>query len=98
MGKFYYQDGGHYDGEWKNDKMHGWGRLYYENGQVAYEGYWVNDEFHGHGRVYNDEPRELEGVFDYTNFDLLGDNWYYYDGNLVRDTKEGCGKIYLTNG
>ena len=57
MGKFYYQDGAYFDGEWKDDKMHGWGRLYYENGQIAYEGYWVNDEFHGHGKVYNDEPR-----------------------------------------
>lgn len=42
-GKFSYQDGGYYEGEWKDNKMHGWGKLFYENGKIAYEGYWLND-------------------------------------------------------
>ena len=29
---------------------------------------------------------------------MLGDSWYYYEGNLIRDTKEGRGRILLTNG
>ena len=32
MGKFYYQDGGYFDGEWKDDKMHGYGVEEYWNG------------------------------------------------------------------
>lgn len=28
-GKFYYQDGGYYEGQWKNNKMDGYGKLYY---------------------------------------------------------------------
>ena len=96
-GKFFYQDGGHYEGEWKSNKMHGWGKLFYEGGRLAYEGHWSHDEFHGYGKVYNDNPIPLEGPFDYTNFDLLDDYWIYYEGTLVSDTKEGRGKIKLTN-
>ena len=29
-GKFYYQDGGIYDGEWKENKMHGRGKSFIE--------------------------------------------------------------------
>jgi hypothetical protein len=44
-GKFYYQDGGSYDGEWKDNKMNGFGTLYYQSNEKAYEGCWVNDQF-----------------------------------------------------
>ena len=39
-GRFYYQDGGYYEGQWKNNKMDGFGKLYYEGGKLAYEGQW----------------------------------------------------------
>jgi antitoxin component YwqK of YwqJK toxin-antitoxin module len=42
-GKFFYQDGGYFDGEWKKNQMHGWGKLFYEGGQLAYEGNWAHD-------------------------------------------------------
>lgn len=35
-GILYFKDGGNYEGEWKDDKMHGFGKLYYENGKIAY--------------------------------------------------------------
>ena len=35
-GKFFYQDGGMYDGNWKDNKMDGFGRLFYQNGNLAY--------------------------------------------------------------
>ena len=44
-GKFYYQDGGRYDGNWVENKMNGFGVLYYQSDRVAYEGEWVNDQF-----------------------------------------------------
>jgi hypothetical protein len=40
----------------------------------------------------------LDSPFDYTNFELLEDYWEYYEGMLVRDTKEGRGMIKLSNG
>ncbi len=86
-GKFYYQDGGYYEGQWKKNKMDGWGKLFYEGGRLAYEGYWSQDQFHGFGKVYNDNPIDLHTSFDYTNFDLLEDYWEYYEGMLVSDTK-----------
>jgi hypothetical protein len=39
-GKFYYQDGGYYDGNWFLGKMHGKGKLYYQSGKLAYDGEW----------------------------------------------------------
>jgi antitoxin component YwqK of YwqJK toxin-antitoxin module len=42
-GKFYYRDGGYYDGVWKNNMMNGYGKLYYDNGKLAYEGQWYKD-------------------------------------------------------
>ena len=39
-GKFYYQDGGSYDGEWRENKMCGKGKLLYQSGKIAYDGDW----------------------------------------------------------
>ena len=96
-GKFYYQEGSLYDGEWKDNKMHGYGKLYYSNGQLAYEGDWYQDEFHGQGKVYNDNPVLLEEPFDFTDFNNLEQQWVFYEGGLVSDVKQGLGKIKLQN-
>ena len=97
-GRFYYADGGMYDGDWKNGSMHGVGTLYYANGQVAYEGEWFEDQFHGRGVVYNENPIPLVAECDYKNFDGLGDHWVKYDGEFVNDIKEGLGMLHLSNG
>ena len=78
--------------------MEEYGTLYYPNGQVAYEGEWKNDEFDGKGVVYNDAPSVLRRAFDYTNFNLLDEEWISYQGELRRDSKEGTGILLLTNG
>ena len=62
--------------------MNGYGKLYYDTGKLAYEGYWYKDEFHGRGKVYNDAPSELQGSFDYRDFENIELYWRYYDGNL----------------
>jgi hypothetical protein len=33
--------------------MHGYGKLYYEDGKIAYQGYWKEDQFHGQGTLFN---------------------------------------------
>lgn len=53
-GRLSYHDGGYYDGDWKDDKMDGQGKLFYPSGKIAYEGQWKDDEFHGLGKVFND--------------------------------------------
>lgn len=56
-----YYMGGHYEGEWKNDKRNGQGERYYFNesitsdkgnnkGHIYFEGSWVDDKMEGQGR------------------------------------------------
>jgi len=52
-------EGGFYEGNWKGNRMNGYGKLYYESGKLAYEGMWYMDEFHGRGKLYNEEPVPL---------------------------------------
>jgi len=49
-----------YEGEWLNDKYHGQGTSYYENGNIQYEGEWINDLPHGKGSSY-----ESNGIKQY---------------------------------
>jgi|JI6StandDraft_1071083.scaffolds.fasta_scaffold28762_5 hypothetical protein len=35
-GRFYYDDGGMYDGNWNLNRMEGFGKLYYVNSELAY--------------------------------------------------------------
>eukprot|EP00984_Skeletonema_dohrnii_P026186 scaffold15496_cov81-Skeletonema_dohrnii-CCMP3373.AAC.2 len=43
-----YADGSVYEGDWKDDKMHGEGKMTYANG-VVYDGHWRDDKKHGEG-------------------------------------------------
>lgn len=97
-GRFYYSDGGMYDGDWYEGRMHGFGTLYYASNRVAYEGEWKHDKFDGRGCVYNENPVPLIEDFDYTDFEKLGEYWTKYDGEFVSDCKHGVGTLYLSNG
>jgi hypothetical protein len=77
-GKFFYQDGGSYEGEWKENKMNGIGALYYQSNSKAYEGEWVDDKFHGWGTLYNEDPAPLPQGFDFTDFDNIDAYWQFY--------------------
>jgi len=97
-GRFQYNDGGVYDGEWKFGAMDGFGKLFYPSEKLAYEGYWVNNTFNGEGKIYNEIPVEFEGLFNYRNFDNLQEHWEHYEGSFVEDFKEGMGTLFLVNG
>lgn len=45
------QDGGRYEGEWVDDKVHGQGISVYANGN-RYEGQWVDGKINGHGVLH----------------------------------------------
>lgn len=60
FGKFYYKNGGYYEGSWRNNTMNGKGKLYYDNGKLAYDGQWYQNEFHGIGKVYNDNAKPMD--------------------------------------
>ena len=46
-GKYIYEDGEYYIGEWKKGLRNGKGALYYKNGKINNEGDWPNNEFIG---------------------------------------------------
>ena len=52
-GKLFYIDGAFYDGDFKNNRMHGKGVLYYGVNRPAYDGEWFEDQFHGYGVLIN---------------------------------------------
>ena len=68
-GVFYYQDGGMYEGEWRDNKMHGKGKLFYQSGRLAYDGQWLNDQFSGQGCLHNEYPEPMHDSLDYRNLD-----------------------------
>jgi hypothetical protein len=49
-GKMVYQNGGIYEGEWKNDKRDGFGKMIYKTGS-SYEGGWKDDKIDGIGTI-----------------------------------------------
>lgn len=81
-GKFYYTDGGLYDGEWRENKMSGHGKLYYQSGKIAYDGNWSDDKFTGFGVLYNEVPLPMESTLDYSNFEQVDEYWTRFEGIL----------------
>jgi antitoxin component YwqK of YwqJK toxin-antitoxin module len=75
QGKFFYQDGGMYDGNWSKNKMDGIGALYYQSGKLAYQGMWKEDQFDGSGKLCNEYPRMLCQEFNFRNLDEIDDYW-----------------------
>lgn len=45
-----------YDGNWKQNRMEGHGKLFYQSGKLAYDGEWKEDKFMGKGTLYNETP------------------------------------------
>ncbi len=46
FGTYYYLDGGRYEGEWVDDRIHGKGKSVYANGNV-YDGEWTDGRING---------------------------------------------------
>ena len=53
-------DGNKYDGYWKDDKAHGKGKFYYNNGDY-FEGDWVQNVTTGYGVFVNLNGNKYEG-------------------------------------
>lgn len=78
--------------------MEGYGTLYFADGSIAYAGDWKDDKFEGRGVLYNEDQTQIEGEFDYRDFDELNDGWVKYEGSFQLDLKDGDGVLSLTNG
>ena len=87
-----------YEGEIKDSKRDGYGKLIFENG-IYYIGQWKNDMKHGKGTLYKkDNSLIYEGDFEndkYNGFGKLNEeNGDYYIGEWKDGLKHGLGKLY----
>jgi hypothetical protein len=61
-GKYMFANGDGYEGDWKNDMMHGLGTYKYQNGDESYKGCFKENAIH-----YRDNSTEPYGTFAYAN-------------------------------
>ena len=95
-GKYIYENGEIYIGQWSNGKRHGKGILYYDNGKIAYEGDFVNDFYDGYGTYYYEKGGYYEGEWKKGKKDGKGIIFYEngkikYKGDFVNNFYEGYG-------
>lgn len=50
FGTYFYLDGGRYEGDWVDDRIHGKGKSVYSNGNV-YDGEWTDGRINGYGTL-----------------------------------------------
>ena len=89
-GIFYENNEKKYEGEFKNDKFNGFGKLYIlddeNNNYLYYEGYFIDMEISGKGiKYYKNGSKKIEGKFD----DLFTYDGKYYEpyGQIIFEGK-----------
>jgi hypothetical protein len=100
-GEYQFKNGNKYDGQWRDDQMHGTGVYYYPDGS-RYEGLFVNGKKNGKGNFYfssgdiyigdwKDDLKNGNGVIYHANGDR-------YEGLFLNDKKHGKGSLYHKDG
>lgn len=90
--------GSFYEGDWKEGRIEGKGKLFYPSHKLAYEGEWKKDCFHGKG-VFHKENFENSNEIGFDNDpNKIYENWVTYIGSFQNDLKHGRGRLILTNG
>lgn len=96
-----WENGDEYYGEFKNNKMHGYGTYYYKSGN-EYDGDWKNDKKHGFGNYYWNDGDKYVG--DFLNDKKHGKGRYTwksgskYEGDWVNGKRTGEGVLTFANG
>jgi hypothetical protein len=80
FGKLVYQDGVYFEGNFRNDFIHGKGTLFYGANRPAYSGEWIQNKFNGKGSLYNEFPVTFNGTFDFSNFNKIEECWIKFEG------------------
>ncbi|XP_037092653.1 MORN repeat-containing protein 3-like isoform X3 [Pollicipes pollicipes] len=65
-GAQFYPDGESYEGEWRRDRRHGWGRMFYKDGSL-YEGGWSLGVREGRGLLRKADGNMYEGTWHRDN-------------------------------
>lgn len=98
FGRIEFRDSSGYEGNWKDDNMHGQGTLYYPGGIKAYEGALVDNRFHGFGHLQGANVKSFAGPWNYKDLRGIDGYWVRYDGDFQLDKRHGYGILYLVNG
>ena len=51
-GRYNYEDGEYYIGQWHNSLKHGKGKQYYKNNKIKFDGNLINGKAEGYGEYY----------------------------------------------
>ena len=90
-----------YEGEWKEDKRCGFGKILYANGD-RYEGEWLDNLKHGQGKFYYTNGNFYEGGWLSNKKEGVGTyifaNGTRYDGELKNDKINGRGICHHADG
>ena len=102
-GKYIYEDGKYYIGEFKNDIPNGKGIKYYPNDNILYDGNFVNGKFEGSGKYYYNDGKYFIGQYKNGLINGKGIKYYkngkiLYEGDFINDKYEGNGKYVWENG
>ena len=102
-GKYIYDDGKYYIGEFKNNKPNGKGIKYNKNGNILYDGDFINGKFEGNGKYVREDGLSYIGQWKNGLSHGKGTMYYSngnikYKGDWVNNKYEGNGMDIQENG
>ena len=102
-GKYIYDDGKYYIGEFKNEIPNGKGIKYYKNGNILYDGNFINGKFEESGKYIWENGEYYIGQFknglrNGKGIEYYEDGSIEYDGDWINDKFEGNGKYIYESG
>ena len=102
-GKYIFNNGNYYIGQFKNGLRNGKGATYYKNNHIMNEGTFVDNLLEGEGKFYDIDGSYYIGQFSQTmkhgkgkDYDKNGN--ILYEGDFVMNKREGKGKYIYANG
>jgi hypothetical protein len=101
VGKFFWNNGDKFEGQYKGDLINGKGTYYYLNGD-KYVGDWKNDLREGKGIFYWENGNKYEGEYKKDEREGKGILYYKngnrYEGEFKEGMAQGKGKFFYNNG
>ena len=98
---YHWENGDIYEGNWKEDLQHGYGKYTWSGGSI-YEGNYQNDAFHGYGTLIFSDGNIYEGNYQNNAFHGYGKyTWSdgsIYEGNWKDGAFHGYGKYTRPDG